>query len=83
MRLPRGAVLIAAWIDWPDRTRIVLSPPFLAGHDCQLKDATTVWWLDGPSASGRAEAQMNGTSSATRRVLSIVLAMSWYQFTFA
>jgi hypothetical protein len=76
MRLPRGAVSIAAWIDSPARTRIVLSPPFLAVDLGQLDVDVRLLWLDRPSASGRAEAQMNGTSSATRRVLSIMQLMS-------
>jgi hypothetical protein len=76
MRLPRGAVLIAAWIDWPARTRIVLSPPLLAIDIGQLDDVTMVLSLDKPSASGSAEAQMNGTSSATRRMLNIMQVVS-------
>jgi hypothetical protein len=46
MRLPRGAVLIAAWIDCPARTRIVLSLPFLAADVCQLDDDTMMLWFD-------------------------------------
>lgn len=72
MRLPRGAMLIAAWIDWPARTRIDLSPPFLAGDFGQLDIDAMLLWFDRPSASGRAEAQIYGTSSARRRMLSIM-----------
>jgi hypothetical protein len=73
MRLPRGAALIAACIDCPARTRIVLSPPFLAVDFGQL-DMNTVLLLrlEIRSASGRAEAQMNGTSSAKRRMFNIM-----------
>lgn len=72
MRLPRDAVSIAAWIDWPARTRIVLSPPFLAVVFGQFDINTAVLWLARPSASGKAEAQMNGTRSAMKRMFSIM-----------
>lgn len=76
MRLPRGAVLIAAWIDWSHRTRIVLSSPFLAVDFGQFGIDMVLLWLDRPSASGSAEAQMNGTSSAKRKALSIMQVVS-------
>jgi len=53
-----------------------LSPPFLAVDAGQLDDNTMALWFDKPSASGSAEAQMNGTSSAMKMMLSILQTLS-------
>jgi len=44
----------------------------------QLALEGSLSWLDRPSASGRAEAQINGTSSAIRVKLSIMQEVSRY-----